>query len=221
MPSVYFQGDFAHFSNPLLKAEGTTFPGPPPSALRGAIENILFKMGVYVDVRRITYHRPIRTMNFKTNGLKHAVGMSQITLPDAHQMNNTLLYDVAYTVDFDLRLCWRDRETQEIVKFDERVLESQDLRKYMAMYEKYIRLGKCQHPPWLGSKFCEALFRAPRPEDTPIQESRDLGMMTHGIEYRKAGNITHVFHPVMRDGVVEVDSFFDVLKARYGLRAGQ
>jgi hypothetical protein len=133
-------------------------------------------------------------------------------------MGGTLLYDVAYTVHFDLRLCWRDRETGEITRFDEQCIESQDLRKYRAMYEKYIAKGKCFSQPALGSKFCGALFRAPRPEDSPIDESRDLGMMTHGIEYLKDGNMAHPFRVVLRNGVVEVPSFFDVLKARHDMR---
>lgn len=214
MLSIYFEGDFANFADPRLKAEGGTFFVPTGSAMRGAAEAIRYKPEVYLDPRRIIVHKKPKTVSCKIQGVDKKIGPRGLERPinfaKIQLMNMLFLCDVAYTVEYDLRLC--RRKDGEVAEFDCEPTPQAHLAKYYEMYEDWVRKGKCWRQPYLGSKMCLARFRPPRDTDKPIAMTQDFGHMVHGIEYRRTGNIAHVFRAVMQDGVIDIPSFFDVLK---------
>lgn len=216
MLSVNFKAKFAHFAMPPLKAEGRTWDVPPPSALRGAIEAVCYKPQVYWDVRRVEVLRPIRHFHLKSNGLwDRVVGFDRKPDTRINQQNLVLLRRVEYVVHFEPRLCRRGKGGR-IVEFDPAPAHDANVAKYVAMVERRIRKGQCYRQPYLGSGFCLAYFGPPSPDREPIPESADFGMVTHGIEYGDDGDHAAFFHrALMRDGVLEFPSFFDLLKERH------
>ena len=59
--------------------------------------------------------------------------------------------------------------------------------KYNAMFERRASKGQCFTQPYLGTRECSCSFRLVNSEtdktDTPISESRDLGIMLYDMDF--------------------------------------
>lgn len=61
--------------------------------------------------------------------------------------------------------------------------------KYNGMFERRASKGQCFNQPYLGTRECSASFRLVNPETeelaTPINESRDLGIMLYDMDFEQ------------------------------------
>lgn len=165
---VKIEGDFACFSE--VKSNRKSYPIITPSAARNIIQAIVWKPEVQWHVRRLTVLKPVRFMSINRNEVKMGVSLSNpkpINVEDHHtQVISTVLRDVAYVVEVEPMLTKKG------------VAAGFPPEKFAAMLER--RLSKGQHfsVPYLGLREFSAMVSLASGDEQPIQETRDLGMMT-------------------------------------------
>lgn len=82
--------------------------------------------------------------------------------------------------------------------------------KYNAMFERRASKGQCFNQPYLGARECSCAFKLVNPEtdtlDTPINETRDFGIMLYDIDFdTDKDNPSAMFYRVkMENGVIIV-----------------
>lgn len=83
-----------------------------------------------------------------------------------------------------------------------------------AQAERRIKDGKCFCQPALGLRECVAYFSESDPNEKPIQQDMDLGLMVydifdlHDAEVRKKTRTRlSLYHAVMKQGVIEVPPY--------------
>lgn len=208
-------GKCAHFQMPECKADGFTYPFVTPSAARGLVESISYKPTAYLDVRHIRVLNPIRYNRMKLNYLPSVPTLGTPNhFENANQVSTVVLEHVEYVIGLDIRLC-RRTEGGEIVEFDVPPTDDNNVAKHRDMLRRRVSSGKFFRRPFLGTSKYLAHFKPGHGDERTSGESLLVGTMLHGIEYRDwMSNVAHFFHAHMRDGVVEVPSFFDVLKER-------
>lgn len=94
-------------------------------------------------------------------------------------------------------------------------------------FNQKIKNGKCFYQPFLGMRECMCFFQEPDPEKKPIQESKELGIMLYdNFDLRSIDPVIvneskvtsgkplkTFYYPVMKNGIISVPDFEDVLKA--------
>ena len=78
--------------------------------------------------------------------------------------------------------------------------------KFYNMALRRLRKGQCFHQPCLGTRECTAHFRIVEGDMPPaIDETRDLGLMLHDLDYSNPEDIQPMFFRARLDqGVMEV-----------------
>lgn len=180
-------GKLAIFTNPALKSERFSYLAPPPSALRGLIESILWKPALAWRIHRIHVLAPICFTSFRRNEVNSkAVAPSARILADGGvaphlfaeedraQRNTVALSNVDYLVEARFTLTDRAGEGDNVAKF-------------VAMFERRLENGQHFSHPFLGCRECVADVRPPKGDEVPISETRDLGVMLWDIAFRSSG----------------------------------
>lgn len=220
-------GSLACFSRPE-SPDRFTYPIPPPSALRGIISSIYSHPGLYPDIRQITLLNPIL---FIRRGHTHRGGLpKQTRTGEVHTANDTkkrttvetLLRDPAWMIDFTWKAVpgtvvqnHRQRRDRTCGMGPKTVGEPQqpNFAKATAIFMRRVERGEFYYTPTLGLSDFIASFHAPTGNESPIQQSRDFGMVLHDFDYRVMPPIPHVFHAVMRHGIIKVPSFYELVLA--------
>ena len=201
------RGDLACFTRPELKVERVSYPVMTPSAARGVLDAILWKPAIRWRVLRISVLSPIAFTSFRRNEVATvATSPSRTTVErggeygtlvveDRRQQRNTVaLRDVDYLIEarFEMtdRAGPRDNEG-----------------KFAACFRRRVEKGQHFHQPYLG---CREFAAEVSPVDadgtpTPIDDSRDLGLMLWDIEFGPNGKNRPIFFAArLENGVMEV-----------------
>lgn len=215
------RGPLAIFSRPELKTERFTYPVPTPSALRGIVESILWKPAIQYRVEKIAVLAPIRYQSFRRNEVNNkAVAPSAAVIEnggaapflmadeDRAQRNTVALRDVDYLVQVRFVMTSRADSTDNITKFVE-------------MFERRLRRGQHFQQPFLGCRECVAEVTPVDDAPQPIQESADFGLMLWDIDYNtakgRASNTPVFYWAKMDNGIIHVPA--TVEDARQSLTA--
>ena len=215
--SVKVTGEYACFTRPEMKVERVSYEVPTPSAARGILDAILWRPEMRWHIRSISVLRPIRFQKLKRNEIqskiplkdkKHGYGLlSWMNDPttyspqpagagstDVTQRNTVALRDVAYVI------------TAEPVVFDSS--GDNTPQKYVCMFNRRLGKGQCHSQPYLGCREFAGYFEPPTAEDTPITDSRPLGLMLYDIIFdpSSARNVPVFFRAEMREGVIYTDA---------------
>lgn len=201
--SVTVWGDLACFTSPTTKVERLSQAVPTPSAARGILSSVYSKPKEFFwMVTKIEVLKPIRYISVRRNEVKSILGnnMEPISAEDERTQRQTVfLYDVRYRI------------TAQIVP---RPDYHGTVEQLYAQAERRIKGGKCIRQPALGLRECVAYFSESDPNEKPIQQDMDLGLMVydifdlHDAEVRKKTRTRlSLYHAVMKQGVIEVPPY--------------
>lgn len=210
-------GDFALFTRTESKVERSTYDIPTPSAVRGILEAILCKPVEFrYQVTEIDVMNPINTLTFMRNEVKVKADAKKLDSIDVDaertQRHSYMLKDVYYRVHA------RMIPTAEYKEKDDKAEE-----KFYGHFERRLKKGKCFYQPYFGSKEYMCFFDEPDDSRTPIQESRDLGIVLYDIfdQHRHTPIVTSIkkaennsesyapsyFHAYMINGIVKIPDY--------------
>lgn len=203
--AVRTSGALACFTRPELKAERVSYQVMPPSAARGLLEAILWKPAIRWRIERIKVLKPIRWIAFRRNEVNSRAtapsaklvaqgGPAPVFLADQDraQRNTVALADVDYIIEARFAL------TEHAGPDDNRA-------KFAEMFLRRLERGQHYHQPYLG---CREFVADVQPVEgdtpTPIDETRDLGLMLYDIDYSPQRHRPIFFAAHLEQGVLEV-----------------
>ena len=211
---VKVSGDLACFSRPEMKVERVSYEVITPSAARGILDAIFWKPEIRWHVRRIEVLKPIRFLALKRNEVQGKVPVQGGTgvkawmedpakytpmaagagSENATPRNTLALKDVAYIIEAEPLVLNPSGDNTP--------------PKYLDQFNRRVKKGRCFNTPSFGCREFAARFDPPEPDDKPIEESRDLGMMLYDIIYDPSGknNRPVFFKAQMKNGVVETSA---------------
>ena len=201
-------GPIACFTRPELKVERVSYEVITPSAARAVFEAIFWKPAIHWQVTKIEVLNPIKWTSIRRNEVGATASKNPIFIEDKRQQKNSLmLRDVRYRIYARLEFI-PIRKRKEQPNTDEHPDENP--AKYYAMFERRASKGQCFTQPYFGTRECSASFKLVDPEndalDTPISESRDLGIMLYDMDFEaNLKNPPAMFYRVkMENGVIIV-----------------
>lgn len=188
-------GDLACFTRPEFKVERVSYPVMTPSAARGCLEAVLWKPAMRWQVEEIVVLRPIKFLGFRRNEVTRKMSLESRLFaddPEARAQRNTLaLRDVAYVI-------------RAHVVLTKRAAPDESEKKFVEMFERRLKKGQTFAQPYLGCREFAGFVSPPREDETPIEESRDLGLVLYDIAYKTfAGGELKAAHPVFFNAKLE------------------
>lgn len=200
------RGRLACFTRPELKVERLSYEVPTPSAVRGLLQAILWKPAIDWHVQRIRVLSPIRFLSFRRNEVNTKATKPTRALvdeggempryyadEDRAQRNTVALRDVDYVFEAFMTL------TKQAGPED-------NMTKFVDMFKRRLANGQNFYQPYFG---CREMAADVMPIGTdvpsPIDETRDLGVMLWDIEFGKK-NVPRFFRARLEAGVLEVPS---------------
>lgn len=207
-------GPMACFTRPELKVERVSYDVITPSAARAIFEAIFWKPAIHWQVTKIEVLNPIKWTSIRRNEVGAVASKNPIYIEDKRQQKNTLcLKDVRYRIWAKLEFIpVRKRKSEQLSLFDETAHPDENPAKYNAMFERRASKGQCFTQPYLGTRECSASFMLVNSEidelNTPINESRDLGIMLYDMDFEKdlKNPPAMFFRAKMENGVIIVPS---------------
>ena len=207
-------GPMACFTRPELKVERVSYDVITPSAARAIFEAIFWKPAIHWQVTKIEVLNPIKWTSIRRNEVGAVASKNPIYIEDKRQQKNTLcLKDVRYRIWAKLEFIpVRKRKSEQLSLFDETAHPDENPAKYNAMFERRASKGQCFTQPYLGTRECSASFKLVNPENdelnTPINESRDLGIMLYDMDFEKdlKNPPAMFFRAKMENGIIIVPS---------------
>lgn len=186
-------GQIACFTRPELKVERVSYDVITPSAARAIFDAIFWKPAIHWQVTKIEVLNPIKWTSVRRNEVGAVASKNPIFIEEKRQQKNTLmLQDVRYRIWAKLVFIprWKRKETANpTIDAEEADLLRKDENpgKYNAMFERRASKGQCFNQPYLGTRECSCSFKLVNPEtdalDSPIDESRDLGIMLYDMDF--------------------------------------
>ena len=169
-------GDYACFTRPEFKAERVSYEVMTPSAARGVLEAIFWKPEFVWQVREIHVLNKIRHFSIMRNEInswqsdRAAKDSSYHYYADDDRAQRHMLglRDVAYIIKADVEL-----------KPHARVHPA----KYRDQFRRRVKRGQCHHRPYLGTREFSAFFSVPKPDDSAINHSDELGFMLLDMDF--------------------------------------
>ncbi|MDF1573422.1 MAG: type I-C CRISPR-associated protein Cas5c [Bacteroidales bacterium] len=212
-------GDYACFTRPEMKVERVSYDVITPSAARAIFEAIFWKPAVQWRVKRIEVLKPIHWISVRRNevGKLMSPKSKEIFIEDDRQQRAGLfLCDVAYRLHAEMEyISLRNRNIHEIPDElkdteEEHLLRStENPGKYNAMFKRRANKGQCFNQPYLGCREFSCNFRfVENPEleeNTPINETRDLGFMLYDMDFSDENDPKPMFFRAqLKNGIIEV-----------------
>jgi len=211
-------GEWACFTRPEMKVERVSYDVMTPSAARGVVEAIYWKPEIRWQIDRITVLKPIKFTSVRRNEVKDKIGAGTVAKAmkdgagrlafyvdegDNRQQRATLmLRDVGYIIDAHFELLGGP----------------DNIAKHLDQFNRRARKGSCFTRPYLGCREFAADFALLEADDAlpevhaSLAGERDLGWMLHDIDFANPKDMqARFFRAVMRDGVIDVPKFAEVL----------
>ena len=202
--SVRARGPLACFTRPELKVERFSTEVMTPTAAVGLLEAILWKPAIRWRIERIRVLNEIRFTAFRRNEVNSVAAVPPAATidhggpapryfadDDRAQRNTVALRDVDYVIEAHFELTERAGADDNVFKF-------------VDMFRRRVRKGQHFHQPYLGCREMAAEVLPAEDAPSPIDESRDLGIMLWGIDYRPEGNQPIFFAAQLDQGTLEV-----------------
>lgn len=213
---LHIWGDYACFTRPEMKVERVSYDAMTPSAARGILSAVHWKSAIRWVVDRIYVLKPICFESVRRNELGSKISASKVSgamkrksvadlyaviEDDRQQRAATVLKDVSYVIEAHAILTSAAGEGETVIK-------------HIEIFKRRAAKGQCFQQPCMGVREFPAHFALIDDDDPMPQASlseqegnRDLGWMLHDIDF-DGTNLPHFFRAQMRDGVIEVPSFY-------------
>jgi CRISPR-associated protein Cas5d len=201
-----------------MKVERVTYQYPTPSAARGILEAIFWHPQFRWVVTEIAVLKPVKYQSLTRNEVQKKIPTGNIagwmrdpsTIKpfyantrgreegeNATQRNTLALRDVAYNIT-------------ACVMVDGDNLQPEDTpQKYVEIFERRVAAGQCYHRPYLGCREFAADFGPVDPQERPVNDTADLGLMLYDIVFAPPGtrgaNEAVFFVARISDGVIITD----------------
>lgn len=205
-------GPYACFSRPEFSTERKSYDIITPSAARNMLEAIYWHPGVTYRIKKIWVRKPIRFVNIRRNEVSEVAsadkvlqaartGKGDISLTASsciQQRMATVLRDVEYYILADVSI---DKSTANA---------NSSMKKLCGILTERLERGACFNQPYFGTREFSAYFQPCSKSDIPPCPSsligeRDMGVMLYDMDYSDTADIRPIFfHPIMKDGCVEV-----------------
>ena len=218
-PKLYcleIRGDFACFTRPELKVERVSYDVITPSAARNIFQCIFWKPAIQWHIRRIEVLKPILRTSIRRNEvgstMSHKATKSLFIEENRQQRTAYILRDVAYRIYAEMEfipLEKRTKKQQEECKDP----KAETPEKYDAIFLERATKGQCFTQPYFGCREFSCSFEyisRGQEQGSPIDESRDLGIMLFDMDFEKDFEKglqcppPLFFHAQMVNGVIEV-----------------
>lgn len=216
-------GEFACFTAPEMRVERVSYPVMTPSAARGILDAIFWKPEIRYEVDEIMVLKKIQFVSVRRNEIQDTItvkgkdgvnawmkdaskfepylvdsaGREDVQGENRTQRNSVVLRDVAYLIFARL-----------IVK---NPTPENNPQKYREMFKRRVDSGQCFRQPCFGIREYVAHFEKPEGNETPIAETRDLGVMLYDLDFGPASakgiypNKAALFAPArLENGVLNV-----------------
>lgn len=181
--TIRAKGPLAIFTRPEFKSERFSYPCITPSACRGLIESILWKPAILWKVEKIHILNEINWTSFRRNEVgskasepskttvKSGGKTNHIIADQDRVMRNTVaLKDVSYVIEAHFIMTNKAGKGDNITKFHE-------------MFTRRMRKGQHFQQPYFGCRECPAEIELLDQVPTPIDLTKDLGIMLWDIDY--------------------------------------
>ena len=204
---VRVSGPYACFSRPEMKVERVSYEVMTPSAARGVMDAIMWRPEMRWLIHRVEVLRPIRFIAVRRNELQSKIAPGAVRKwmqnpksyepqpagagsDDATPRNTLALRDVAYVIEAEPLVYEPNNENTPI--------------KYVAMFNRRVEGGQCFHHPYLGCREFACFFSPPNPNERPMDESRDLGLMLYDVAFSPGNNKNKpvFFHACLEHGIL-------------------
>ena len=174
--------DYACFTRPENKVERVSYDVMTPSAARGVLEAVFWKPEFEWRIREIAVLNPIRRFSILRNEVNTlaseraarswaANGGGYTADEDRSQRHALVLRDVAYIIRADIVLKAHTKDP---------------VQKYTEMFARRAEKGQAFHQPYLGNREFTAFFGPPDGNETPIDQTEDLGRMLFDLQFAEA-----------------------------------
>jgi CRISPR-associated protein Cas5d len=205
---VRVSGPLACFTRPEAKVERVSYDVMTPSAARGLLEAILWKPQMRWIVRRIEVHRPIVFQAIRRNEVQSKISPRAVKGWQKTPSSFAPMVAGAGTSEGTPRGTLALREVAYVIEAIPHVFTPNDAdtpTKYMAMFNERVARGQCFQRPYFGCREFAADFEAPRQDERPIDETRDLGLMLYDVVFRNKGaaNRPVFFQARLEKGVLD------------------
>jgi len=211
-------GDFACFTNPLLKVERVSYPVPTPSACRGILESLMYKKEFRYEVNSVAVRKPIRFQSIRRNELKSIVKRNKTPIiieKDRTQRNTLALRKVEYVICFRIIFDGPPERTDGNTTIN-------TTEKYHNCFVKYVERGHIRRTPCLGCKEFVCGYELATEQDMVVQPiinpDNDFGMMLYDcydLDKHDSERIKRtVFDSKLRNGIVQYPPW-NVIKSKY------
>ena len=201
---VRVSGPMACFTRPEMKTERVSYDVMTPSAAVGILESIYWRPQFRYRILSITVLAPIRYISIQRNEIKQrqTIGRAQRwasdgglggafisdTLNMRAQRHTRALRDVDYLIRAAMIIGPEARNVPEA---------------YRQQFNRRIERGQSFTQPYLGCREFSARFTAPRGDERPIGETRDLGQMLLAVRHHERGKPSEpIFFDAALDGGV-------------------
>jgi CRISPR-associated protein Cas5d len=178
--AVRVWGDFACFTRPELKVERVSYAVPTPTGARGILESVYWKPAFRWVIREIEVLKPIAYFGILRNEVSTRASERSaqawakmgtdgfVASEDRAQRNTLALRDVGYIIRADIEV---------------KPGSDDPAATFRAQARRRIQRGQCYAQPYLGCREFTAYFGEPRPGDTPLDLTMDLGRMLLAMDY--------------------------------------
>jgi len=210
MDSCIIRGPRACFNRVETGADRMTYPCITPSAVVGIISSIYDHPGLFVDVREIWVLNPIEYQHL---GSVHPTTFRGPTPGNRHTTVETHLRNPKWLVKFNWKCVPKEKLGYFKTKWKHIPKEHFETNPHKAseIFQRRLKRGQFYYPPALGQNHLRALVEPTQGDERPIAQTRQFGMVLHGIDFRTEPITPYVFDAQMHRGVIDVPSFHDVL----------
>lgn len=197
---VRVKGEYACFTQPVLKVERMTYPCMTPSAARGVLECILWKPEFQWVVKSIKILKPISFSSFKRNELSSIQSGAPIDIQiqdNRSQRNSIVLRDVEYIIEAVIYMS--EDNIQKVKNRDRKEGRTvcEPIVKYREMFNRRLKKGQCWHQPYLGTREFSCDFFPVTPEDekkaADLNLTYPIGNLLFDIWYDQNHNATPIY----------------------------
>lgn len=201
-------GDYACFTRPEMKVERYSYDVMTPSAARNILQAIYWHPGMEWIIDKIHVINPIAFTTVRRNEVKSKIskqnalnvmngGSMELSLnaeKDISQRASIVLKNVDYVIEAHFLIT-------------ERANSSDNVGKFLDIFNRRLRKGQCFTQPYLGCKEFVAHFEPFDDEyvDTHANKDRDLGMMLYDMDYKNKDNISiRYFRARLKNGTIDL-----------------
>lgn len=167
---VVVEGRFACFTVPAFVTERVSYELPPPPAVRGILEAILWKPEFRYLVRSVALVRhssgePTRFVTLMTNEVKR--GDCVVEDQRAQRRSNILRFP-AFLIEVGFA-----PGARPLTK------PGHNMQTYIECFKRRVQKGQSFHTPYLGQREYPADVRMATKADVPVDETRPLGAISY------------------------------------------